>query len=186
MNFAEQLTFWYLRLNGFFPITNFVLHHEEEHRTSDADLLAVRFPHVSEDIGGTPDDWDERFLDKWDINLTTETIGVMVEVKSGHWNPNRFNNQTPEWRVRDALRRMGMLSQDQVIEATDELCNKPVTRVCGFTSMKLFIGNGRISGEAPWFHVELDAVDQFVCKRMSKYYDRKSRDRLFFEGDLIQ
>ena len=26
MNFAEQLVYWYLRLNGYFPITNFVLH----------------------------------------------------------------------------------------------------------------------------------------------------------------
>ena len=30
MNFAEQLVYWYLRLNGFFPITNFVLHHGAE------------------------------------------------------------------------------------------------------------------------------------------------------------
>jgi hypothetical protein len=58
MNFAEQLVYWYLRLNGFFPITNFVLHHGAEHRTSDADLVAVRFPYVSEDIGGAPTDWE--------------------------------------------------------------------------------------------------------------------------------
>ena len=29
MNFAEELVYWYLRLNGFFPITNFVLHRDE-------------------------------------------------------------------------------------------------------------------------------------------------------------
>ncbi len=26
MNYAETLAYWYLRLNGFFPLKNFVLH----------------------------------------------------------------------------------------------------------------------------------------------------------------
>ncbi len=57
MNFAEQLAYWYLRFNGFFPLTNFVLHHGTGHRTSDTDLLAMRFPYVSEDIGGEEKKW---------------------------------------------------------------------------------------------------------------------------------
>jgi hypothetical protein len=46
VNFSEQLAYWYLRLNGFFPLTNFVLHHHGtgERHSSDADIVAVRFP----------------------------------------------------------------------------------------------------------------------------------------------
>lgn len=55
-NFGEELVYWYLRLNGFFIINNFVLHHDTASRTSDADLLAVRFPYVYEDIGGREED----------------------------------------------------------------------------------------------------------------------------------
>ncbi len=51
MNYGETLTYWYLRLNGFFLLRNFVLHpsYESEgtnNQAADSDLLAVRFPHV--------------------------------------------------------------------------------------------------------------------------------------------
>lgn len=53
MNWSEELTSWYLRLNGFFPLTNFVVHRQQNvlYR-SDIDVLAVRPPHVFEEIGG--------------------------------------------------------------------------------------------------------------------------------------
>ena len=45
MNYGETLAYWYLRLNGFFLLRNFVLHplHESEANdryTADSDLLA--------------------------------------------------------------------------------------------------------------------------------------------------
>jgi hypothetical protein len=44
---AERLAYWYLRLNGFMTIDNFVLHDKSKkgiaHRT-DADIYGVRFP----------------------------------------------------------------------------------------------------------------------------------------------
>ena len=95
MNFAEEIAYWYLRLNGFLPLTNFVLHGQPGHRrTSDADLIAVRFPHVSEEIGGQPDDWDERF-ERWGVDLG-KTIGLVVEVKSGEWNEVSAKETSPE------------------------------------------------------------------------------------------
>jgi len=186
MNFAEQLVYWYLRLNGFFPITNFVLHHGAEHRTSDADLLAVRFPHVSEDVGGGYVDWDERFRSDWNIDLTAETVGMIVEVKSGGWNPDDLNDPNRGWRVRDGLRRMGMIPPDQLQRAVADLNDSPVTRVGGCVSGKLFVGNGQISEDTPWLHLRLDEADGFVRQRMTTYHNRKTKDRLFFAGDLIQ
>ena len=164
MNFAEQLVYWYLRLNGFFPITNFVLHHGAEHRTSDADLVAVRFPYVSEDIGGVSTDWDERFNNEWGIGLMTEIVGLIVEVKSGGWHPNDLNDPTREWQVRDGLKRMGMMSPEQLESAVAELNRAPVTRVGGFTSGKLFVGNGPAPENSTWLHTQLDAADQFVTR----------------------
>lgn len=100
MNFSEQLAYWYLRLNGFFPLSNFVLHHDAKHRTSDADLLAVRFPYVSEDVGGQARDWDPRFMADWGIDLAGRTVGLIVEVKSGGWDRADILDPTPEWRIR--------------------------------------------------------------------------------------
>lgn len=42
MNYGEELAYWYLRFNGFFPISNFVVHRSSGiKRTSDVDVLAV-------------------------------------------------------------------------------------------------------------------------------------------------
>src|SRR2546421_2682459 len=48
---SEQLAYWYLRLNGFLSIPNFVVHPDEGRRQrTDVDLLAVRFPYRSENL----------------------------------------------------------------------------------------------------------------------------------------
>ena len=67
--------------------------------------MAVGFPYVREDVGGAPSDWDERFKNEWGISLMTETVGLIVEVKSGGWNPNDLNDPTHEWQVCDGLKR---------------------------------------------------------------------------------
>lgn len=55
---AEQLASWYLRFNGFFPLTNFILHDagavkQVGGQLTDADVIALRPPHVEETIGGS-------------------------------------------------------------------------------------------------------------------------------------
>ena len=52
-NFAERIAYWYLRLNGFFLIENFVHHARPgERRASDLDVLAIRLRHAYEAIEG--------------------------------------------------------------------------------------------------------------------------------------
>lgn len=56
-NYGEELAYWYLRLNGFFPITNFVLHslinkRRKKPYNADADILAIRPANACEEIGG--------------------------------------------------------------------------------------------------------------------------------------
>lgn len=42
---SEDLAYWYLRLNGFMTIQNFILHDESTaHPRTDADIFGVRFP----------------------------------------------------------------------------------------------------------------------------------------------
>jgi len=169
MNFAEQLVYWYLRLNGFFPLTNFVLHHGAGHRASDTDLLAVRFPHVSEDIGGSSTDWDEKFQDNWNIDLTTEVVGLIAEVKSGGWNADDLIDPDREWRVQDGLKRLEMIASGQLEEAMTELRHGPITHTGGVSSAKLFVGDGQMPDGIPWLHLQLSDADQFVRRRMQTY-----------------
>lgn len=53
----EKVAYWYFRLNGFLQIENFVVHPERRGgQRTDADLLAVRFPHRAERLFDDPND----------------------------------------------------------------------------------------------------------------------------------
>jgi hypothetical protein len=100
MNFGEELAYWYLRLNGFFPLSNFVLHQDGRRKASDCDVLAVRPPFVHEDVGGNPADWDAWIPADWNGG---RTLGVICEVKSG----NRPQALFDDYRVRQSVDRLG-------------------------------------------------------------------------------
>ncbi len=61
---SNDLALWYLRLNGFFTVLNFVLHPERRgSQRTDADIVAVRFPHRAE-FDDDPGADDHRFADR--------------------------------------------------------------------------------------------------------------------------
>ena len=75
----ERLAYWYLRLNGFLTITNFLVHPEtrRDHGTTEVDVLGVRFPFRSENLTRPMTD-DELFTQHG-----TRLYLVIAEVKSG-------------------------------------------------------------------------------------------------------
>lgn len=190
MNFAEQLAYWYLRLNGFIPLTNFVLHDDNDsqpdnsdrHRTSDADLLAVRFPHVSERIGGNPIDWDHRRFEQWGLDLR-QTLGLIVEVKSGTWSGD--NLAARHWRVIRGVQRLGMFTEPVAQEVSEALQHRPTTVRNEYAVAKLLVATYP-QGNIPWLYLDLRDAVRFVAQRMERYGYRKQPDRMFFDGDLIQ
>src|SRR4051794_19776677 len=81
MNYGETNTYWYLRLNGFFLINNFVVHRAEGvDYSSDIDILGLRLPYVFEEVGGQDNDWDNSLLQEINPEVAT---GVICEVKTG-------------------------------------------------------------------------------------------------------
>ena len=76
---SEQLAYWYLRLNGFLTIQNFIVHPDSgsEQRT-DADVLGVRFPYRAE-LKPNPMVDDVPFT-----KVADKPFIVMVEVKKVH------------------------------------------------------------------------------------------------------
>ena len=53
----EKVAYWYFRLNGYLQIENFVIHPGRRGgQRTDADLLAVRFPHRAERLIDDPND----------------------------------------------------------------------------------------------------------------------------------
>ncbi len=225
MNYGETLAYWYFRFNGFFPLKNFVLHSSRQEERpiqpggyiqgADCDLLAVRFPHVYEEVGGRPwneedvegreGDWDIRFRD-WGFSLETEIIGLIVEVKTGDLSSDRKLAEALKSfqaeRMQSALQRMGMFEKKQVEDYwVKHLRRHAVFPLRGeetsYRIGKLFISAEQIS-EARFAQLEQEDVDHqvlnitvreldtFIKERIRKYKDRKYRDRMMFPDDLLQ
>jgi len=92
-NYAEEIVYWYYRLNHFFPLKNFVMHlvEEREHmRTSaEIDFLAIKPSHATESIPTDlhyelkPDQHLVSLLGLTPERFFESTIYVMAEVTSG-------------------------------------------------------------------------------------------------------
>lgn len=184
MNFAEQIVYWYLRLNGFLPLTNFVVHRGQAQTYSgDIDMIAIRFPHVSEPIGGQPSDWDNCQFEEWDLDLPTMRIGLIVEVKSGVINEHDLENWNQ--RIPQAIRRIGICPDQDCDAVAAELSHRSTGQCCDFTLAKLLVSSPPLNSPK-WLSLSLDHAISFIEQRMQQYRDRKNGDRMFFSGDLIQ
>lgn len=184
MNYGETLTYWYLRLNGFIPMRNFVLHRAniEGQAAADTDLLAVRFPHVYEEIGGQPLDWDNRRFGAWGLDLRNN-VALIVEVKTGRINPDR------RWwrreRLQAAVLRLGILDRRDVPAITGGLEQLPAVQVGSWVIAKLLVTDQPREHDS-WLNLALDDADEFIVDRIVSYKGDKRADRLRFPDDLMQ
>lgn len=180
MNYGEQAAYWYLRLNGFFPISNFVVHASGEiSHTTDCDVLAVRPSFVYEEIGGQPDDWDPFLVE----NLAFDRpVGIICEVKTGAYKVGKlFRAEVVDY----AVRRLGLLAKSEVEQVAKCLRTAPVCKAGDGTLIgKLLVA--RDPAEGAFLYRNLGAVRAFLDARVAKYPKRKFRDRMFFGPVLFQ
>jgi len=125
---AELIASWYLRFNGYFPLTSFILHDagatkQPGGQITDADILAIRLPHTEEIIEGPT----ETIRVKTDPQLDVTgdlTDFIIAEVSSGECKFNWLNetNQAVEVKFLDyCLRRLGYWPPDAICEISEKL-----------------------------------------------------------------
>ncbi len=185
-NFGEELTYWYLRLNGFFIINNFVLHHNNKGRTSDADLLAVRFPYVQEDVGGQENDWDKAFFNRIDphTNMKIDSkkiLGVICEVKTSE-SPDRESI----FQYHNLQKSVGRFGFTNDLHKYDDLQHNAIVEFDNYQVAKLLISRQRNDLSQRYFHIKMIHMRKFIQQRMKKYQNRKMNDRMFFDSSLVQ
>ena len=192
MNYGETLVYWYLRLNGFFPLVDFVLHRHEETIThsADCDVLAVRHPHTYEVIGGRDTDWDPK-LSTMGVNFRDRIIGIIIEVKTGQDSAESRENVRRSFsneRTRYAVQRLGFWSQDNAARIADALNTEVSYQDDTFQVFKLLVADNLPPLEQPekWKQLSLKQVETFIIERFKKYQDQKHPDRLRFPSDLMQ
>ena len=112
-NRFELLATWYLRFNGYFTIQDFTVHPDfrKQGGGTDADILAVRFPHSEE--------YQRRFKFERDKDLIRpdRTDFLICEVKTGRCdiNQNTWRNADRE-NVEYAIRWMGFESNNNRVK----------------------------------------------------------------------
>lgn len=181
MNYGEDVAYWYLRLNGFFPLTNFVLHPQEDNeRQGDVDVLAVRPPFVYEQVGGQVEDFDQRLIG--DPRNPT-WIGVVCEVKTGQV---RYDTQVfRDDHVRAATLRLGLLPDPDAESMIDALQRASTHSIRSVTVRKILIATHRWPGQH-FEYLPLDHAERFIEARAHKYYDDKHHDRIYFPAGAFQ
>lgn len=182
LNFGEELVYWYLRLNGFFLIDNFVMHMNETRRTSDTDLLAIRHPYVYEDIGGQPEDWDTQLFNNFPNGCV---IGLICEVKTGlnFDAKNLFSHDN----IYKAVGRFGFVQNFN--DYTKQIVNNVITEIPGSNIQigKILFSRKKVNPRpSDCLHYTLYDVRTFIKNRLNKYSDRKFSDRMFFPSSLLQ
>ncbi|MBA3015297.1 MAG: hypothetical protein KKD63_15755 [Proteobacteria bacterium] len=180
MNYGEELTYWYLRLNGFFPISNFVVHKSQSVLySSDVDLLAVRPPYVFEEIGGRPEDWDEYLTENLDFG---RQVGLICEVKTGRFKEARIFRAE---QLHYTLPRLGLVAQKEVEQILETLKMSPSINIGGATIAKLFISEAEHTN-GPYLNRTLQQIEDFLADRVRRYPLEKYADRMFFPSHTFQ
>jgi hypothetical protein len=167
-NYGEELAYWYFRLNGFFPLANFVLHRNPGRQyPGDADILAVRPPFADEEIGGVAD------ADGWVRSYQGTWLGVVCQVKTGRYQgSDLFRENDLEY----ATRRLGF--------GPDFRASLPGHPDAAATIVRLLIApDGEDTSE--YRFLSLRQVNQFIVARM-RQYDQKRTDRHFFPSNMLQ
>ena len=188
-NYAEEIAYWYYRLNHFFILQNFVMHQVEErgHKrvSAETDILAIKPPYATESIPTDP-----HYELKPDRHLVALlgfsperfdefAIYVMAEVTSGG---SKQRSKFDFSRVEYNLKRFGL---NKILDAS-HLEGTPIKRIDNTVVCKIFmdIDGTKLEKGENFFKVPLKHADGFVDERMSKEF--KGRDWCLFNSNYIQ
>jgi hypothetical protein len=197
MDYAESLAYWYLRLNGFFPITNFVLHRPYgKGQNTDCDVLGVHPVFVQEtisnDVGVVRCASD--LFKKVNVCLDKDTVGVIGQVKSGAYSVEEVESAFDKERLFYSVHRLGLLPPAEVDGAVAELQAAPVARRGNVVILKLLVdtsthrrkAEAKAKRKGAWLEITLEEIDTFIRDRFNDYKKHKSGARMFFHDPLTQ
>ncbi len=114
----EHLAYWYLRLNGYLTIENFVVHPDGPgSQRTDIDLLAARFPHRAELLL-------KPMKDDHDLIVPGNRIQIAIaEVKTGKCDLNGPWTNPAGKNMERVIRAIGIVPKQNVDQISRELYN---------------------------------------------------------------
>lgn len=167
---TEELVEWYLRLNGYFIIPNYILHPLMPcgSQRTEIDLLGVRFPYQSElvcdDEGKKlPMENDGRLID----NRYVDCLIVSVKGAKSEAEVNRAIKDPQN--LKDVIKRFGFVKSENII---DDITNKLLKekKVLWKKYQVRFLGiAGRINPHSETKQIIFKEIVEFILTRFRTY-----------------
>ncbi len=178
MDNAVRLVQAYLRINGYFTVTEFpiveAMRHGRHRTATDLDVLAVRFPNAARLVTkGGNDPRHDRTIGVLDPALGvdhSDTDMLIAEVKEGRAELNRGARDPAVLRV--ALSRFGCCTQDEAPDRVQELIRHGTTRMIHGHRARLVAFGSHVDGPHPGFHaITLAHVLRFTTRFLRDHWE---------------
>lgn len=172
---AEQLAYWYLRLNGFLTIVNFVVHPDTgSNQRTDVDILGVRFPHRAE-LLETPMQDDELFT-----GVNSKPYIAIAEVKRGMCDLNGPWTRPSDKNMQRVLGAIGAFPQEEIEDLARALYEDGCADSSRFLTLLCLgsVENSEIRKTYPRVpQITWDRVLEFIFTRFMRYLNQKVSHR---------
>ena len=169
---SESLAYWYLRLNGFLTIVNFIVHPEiGTNQRTDVDVLGVRFPFRAELLFNPMQD------DCVLVGNSQVPFAVITEVKASRCKLNGPWTRRKDQNMQRILQAIGLIPPSEINSAADNLYNRGIHQSSFGILSLLCLGktkNSALSRRYPevpqitWNHVL-----RFIHERFNSYTKQK-------------
>ena len=158
----ERLAYWYLRLNGFFILENFVIHDDvSSNQRTDADLIGVRFANREENILNPMTD------DPSIARCETLVSVVIAEVKTSECSLNGPWTRPADENMQRVLRAVGCFPKSAVELAGNALYKAGMYQDAHCTCRLIAIGARRCQA------LPIRAVPQILFADMLRFIHQR-------------
>ncbi len=174
----EKVAYWYFRLNGFLQIENFIVHrHNSRGQRTDADLLAVRFPHRMEFHFDPAQPMQD---DAQTLTLSPDCIDVFItEIKTnqpcslnGPWS-NKANKN-----IHRVLAAIGCFQKHELPDAASAIYESGAFRNDRLQARLVAVGRETSPTLAQQYHEVIQLTWQqilcFIWTRFDAYRNQKN------------
>lgn len=170
---AEDLAYWFFRLNGFLTTLNFILHAERKGATgTDVDILGVRFPYRAELFDNTMIDFCEF------TKITSCPYIVIAEVKLGKCDLNGPWMSPEKKNFQRVLRAIGIISSENIDSVAQDLYTQGwhMNKNCHISLVCLGkYSNSDILTKYPQVpQILWPDIKRFIYQRFGNYQNEKS------------
>ena len=174
----DDLAYWYLRLNGFLTIHNFIVHHETRApQRTDVDILGVRFPFRNE-INMPDSDCFSKYK--------TKPLFIFAEATKSRCKLNGPWTDKDKGNMQRVLISLGAFDSDKIDEIANSLYQQGYFENQDYKINLLCIGKDHNSDveknypEVP--QILFTEILDFIHKRFRKFHDQKSANQQWDEN----